>query len=47
MNYDDIPEWAVQVACEQLGFEGLWEANPSDYATIMNLAEKIAEGGTL
>lgn len=43
MNYDDIPEWAIQVACERLGFGSLWDA-VSDYASVMYLAAKIASG---
>jgi hypothetical protein len=43
MNYDDVPEWAVQVACEYLGLEGLWNVDPRDYPEVMNLAMQFSE----
>lgn len=43
MNHDDIAEWAVQVACEYLGFEGLWDVDHRDYQEVMNLTVHFAE----
>lgn len=40
---DDLPAWAIQVACEQLGFDGLWEASDGDYQAIFDLAEDLAD----
>jgi len=39
---DDLPNWAIQVACEQLGLKGLWEATTaSEFNAVIQRAERI------
>ncbi|BDZ31252.1 hypothetical protein [Lactiplantibacillus brownii] len=38
---DDVSAWAIQAACEAMGYEDLSEVSGADYILIMDLAESM------
>ncbi len=39
---DDVPAWAVQAACETMGYRDLSEVPISDYDKVYDLAEDLS-----
>lgn len=37
----DLPEWAIQAACEAMGYEDISEVSAADYGLVIDLAESM------